>query len=180
MFALLAPFMGFFSAFLPDLIKYFQAKQEFAHDERMRQLDIEAQKFVATVQLDQTIAKGDIDDAVSARSMTPSYGTKLLDAVAGEQGWFLRFIKGALILALALIEVLNGLMRPTVVYYVMGLWGGVKAARFYLYLSASGSHDWATIAAATAAIWDDEDKLIVEYVVGFLFGIRHRLKTVPA
>src|SRR5258708_20786265 len=105
--------------------------------------------------------------------MTPSYGTKLVDAVAGEQGWFLRFIKGALILALALIEVLNGLMRPTVVYYVMGSWGGAKAARFYLYLSASGSHDWATIAAATAAIWHDADKLIVEHTVGLPSAIPH-------
>ena len=182
---MLSLIFGFFSAFLPDVIKLFQQKQEFAHDEKMRDKDIEAAKFTKVADLEQSVATGDVQDAISARQAAPpSYGAQLLDALAGEQGWFLRVIKGLLIWALSCIEVLNGLMRPVVVFYVVGLWGAVKGARFYLYYVAStaaGSHiDWSVLAQATTVMWDAEDAVIVECIIGFLFGIRHRLKTLNA
>lgn len=181
MLALLSPLLGFFSAFLPDVVKYFQQRQEFAHDEAMRRIDLEAQKVAGQIQLDNTLAAGDVQDVISARQSQPNYGAKLLDALTGEQGWVLRFVKGILIWSLSLVEVLNGLMRPLVVYYVMGLWGAVKAARFYLYIhgaAGGGTPDWGLIAEAATTLWGEDDAAIVEYVVGFLFGIRHRLKTI--
>lgn len=183
MFGLLTLLGGFISPFVGDIIKLFQTKQDYAHELAMAQESNRAQRDIADLNAQVDFAKADVADTVSARQAQPSYGARLLDALQGQSGWFMTGIKGALLIALSLVEMLNGLMRPYVVYEVMTAWAVVKAARIYLAYTAinnSGAHDWPTVlsglSSAFLAAWDDHDNLVVDYVVGFLFGSRHRLQ----
>jgi hypothetical protein len=183
MIALLSLISGFLSPFLPDIFKIATTWQDHRHELAMRQLDREIQKELGQIDLQRTLAAGDVQDAISARQMGPTYGLGLLDALSGETGRFMRFIRGSLILALALIEVVNGLVRPGIAYWVMGFWGSVKLARMVLAYQSTvgaGAADWPTalaaLATALAAVWEDHDWILVDYVAGFYFGARHRMK----
>lgn len=184
MMALLSLVTGFLSPFIPDLLKIFRAKQDYAHELAMRQLDREIQKEMGRIDLSKSLSATDVQDAISARQMGPTYGLKLLDALSEETGRFMRFIRGCLISALAFIEVVNGTIRPGIAYWVFGFWGSVKMGKFYLAYSStvgSGAADWqsALVAISTSlvAVWDEHDWILVDYIAGFYFGARHRLKS---
>lgn len=179
MMALLSLLAGFLSPFIPDLIKIFRAKQDYAHELAMRELDRQIQREVGIIDMNKTLAASDVQDAISARQMGPVYGLKLLDALDKEKGWFMKMIKGGLIWALSIIEVMNGLIRPSIAYLVVGLWVALKLSQAYFAYKA-GFDGSALDAAAVAmtTIWSDHDFLMLEYVMGFFFGARHRMKTI--
>jgi len=128
------------------------------------------------------MAEFDVKDSVSARKAQPSYGIKLLDALDASGGWLVHLVKPILVAAFTIVEVANGFMRPYTVYIVVNLWAAVKIGTFWLALSSSGTEfaldiDTANaIAKALIAVWDEHDWIVFDYVLGFLFGSRHKMK----
>lgn len=181
MLAILSPLLGFLSPFVADILKLFQSKLDYAHELAMRDKDIEAARVSGQFTFDTAVAKGDVDDVISAREAAPpSYGTRLLDALDDETGWFARLVKLWLIWSLALVEIANGFIRPWMAYYTFLLYGAVKVARAYLYVvatSGGGQVPPDLVAQAIVGMWSDHDWLLMEYIAGFFLGARHRLKS---
>lgn len=179
MMALLSLVSGFLSPYVPDFFKIFQSKIDYAHEENMADKNLAASKISGQFALDTSLAQGDVQDVISARQAAPpSYGTRLLDALDDETGWFARAVKLWLIWALSIIEIANGMVRPWMAYYTFTLYGAVKIARAYLYYKASASGlDWEIVSQSVITMWDDHDWLLMEYVAGFFLGARHRLKS---
>jgi hypothetical protein len=182
MLAILSLLSGFVSPWIGDLIKLFQKRQDNAHELAMLQESNRSTREIAEIKAQVSLAQADVQDVASARQTQPSYGTQLLNALAGESGWVMKLVKGALIMALAAVEIANGWMRPYVVYLVMSMWASTKAARFWFAYTATiggGAVDLheitSALASAALAIWDDHDFALVDYVCGFLLGSRHKL-----
>lgn len=183
MLGILSLISGFVSPWIGDLFGLLKARQQNAHELLMLKESNKSAREIADLNAQVGMAQAEVDDVRSARSTQQSYGVKLLDAVAKEDGWFMRsVIKPFLIVMLILIEIANGFMRPYAIYTIMTLWASTKVARFYLgyhaIIGAGGTEEEMVkaLAGAVIAIWDDHDWAALDYVLGFLLGSRHKLK----
>jgi hypothetical protein len=178
---------GFIAPFLPDLLGLVRNWQDHKHELEMRRVDAQLQRETRAFDLAQTELRADVEDVVSARAAQPTYGRAILDAMqAGYPGAgrFMRFNYGVVFLLFGLVEFLNALMRPSVVYYMFGLYGAVKAARFWIYLetlpalrfetTADWSQSLGAIAQALTVLWGVEDADLIASICAFLFAARHR------
>ena len=188
MLALIGAILGFLGPIAPALINLFQSREDHSHEQAMQKMNLDSQERIAGLNaqtqitmrdfdFSQQVAKGDIDDVLSARAAQPSYGVQVLDALKdGSGGWFFLAVRGLGLLGFTFIELYNAAVRSNLTYLVVGLWMAVKAARVYLYWLAAGGNMMALAQALTLdSVWGDEDQALVGYVVAFYFGQRHAL-----
>jgi hypothetical protein len=159
---LISAIAGFLSPFIGPVFDHFKAKQNNAHQLAMLKESNNAKRDIAITDAQAKIIQSNVEDSISARKSSPSYGTAILKYLAGETGgWMFRFVKGFAIWSFTLIELLNGLMRPYVIYLVIGM----------LAYSATGN-----VAVAITTVWEEHDYVMVDYTMGFLFGSRYQLQ----
>jgi hypothetical protein len=172
MLGLLSAVAGFVSPFLGPLVDYFKAKQQGELQLAMLKESNNAKRDIAITDAQAKIIRSNVEDSISARKAAPSYGNAILKYLAGETGgWMFRIVKGFAIWSFTLIELLNGLMRPYVIYLVIGMWASVKVAKMMLAYSATGN-----VAVAITTVWEEHDYVMVDYTMGFLFGSRYQLQ----
>ena len=169
---LISAIAGFFSPFIGPVFDHFKAKQNNAHQLAMLKESNNAKRDIAITDAQARVIASNIEDSISARKAAPSYGNAILKYLAGETGgWMFRIVKGFAIWSFTLIELLNGLMRPYVIYLVIGMWASVKVAKMMLAYSATGN-----VAVAITTVWEEHDYVMVDYTMGFLFGSRYQLQ----
>jgi len=100
MLTLLSSLLGLFSSALPDLLKYFQDKQDKAHELDVMKLQMEMQAAGASQRLDEINANADIAET-TALYKTYTTGVHWVDA-------------------------LNGTVRPVIAYSFFILYAFVK------------------------------------------------------
>ena len=168
-----AALIGFLAPFLPDLIGLGRGWLDHrAEMQAMRlRLDHAAQEHQWRLAEIETGAQ--IRDLESARRPHRSYGVKLLSAAADaqESGTVWRWSFNLAFLAFAALDWLISSVRPTVTYYLVALYGAVKAAKMYLVWEITG--DWSRVLTNETA-WTPFDQDVLVMVLAFWFGDRLR------
>ena len=147
MIALIGALLGLVTSALPKAIQYFQTKTDNKHELAVMDKQIERDKFQHEYKIEEINVTADIEEskALEKRAQVTITGVKWIDS---------------------LLALLNGLVRPTVTYYFILLYGAVKGAMFYIALDAMDP------AQAILSIWQPEDKALLAMVLAYWFGQR--------
>ncbi len=149
MIALVGAILGFFGSAVPEIIKYFKVKQDYAHEKEMYQLQVESMKTEHEYKMREVEAEADIreSEALYKASEIKLTGWKVVDGI---------------------IMLYNSSVRPTVTYCFCIFYGLAKFGQYQM-IKASSS------AGATEVIWklfNEEDMALFSTVLAFWFGAR--------
>jgi len=170
---MLAALLGFIAPFLPDLINLGKTKLDQIHEYRMMELTLKGQNQQAAWKMDEVVASGDTRAfEVAHQDTTTSYGVKLLDAGRLPNGglpWYLIPVAWLF----TLVDFLNATIKPGITLWFLGFYLTSKWARVQLAVAALSGGDlndnqiWAN---ALTAVWDQDDKEMLQLIIGFWFG----------
>jgi hypothetical protein len=157
MLTLIGTVLGIFSGLLPEVVKYFNAKQDRAHELAVMNLQMEQQKLGFTQHLEEINTQADIkQEELSIQASTPQslpYTGKWVD-------YFIGF-------ANIMLAIASGLVRPTITYCYFGAYAAVKYAQ-YLMLKV----ETASAAQTIVALWSQDDMAMFATVITFWFSSR--------
>lgn len=165
MLAILTAVFGFAAPFLPELIKLFRFKMEAKQEQDMYRLQIEAQKELGKLRLDEIGIAADISEGIMLHQPMQSFGVQVLDAAkaSGLGGWAI--VPGFYLFAL--LDFIAGMVRPAITYAVVGFYMVVKWAMFDLAVTYSATREQALV-----SVWSGEDWAVVTLVLSYWFGHR--------
>lgn len=168
MLALLSSIFGFAAPFLPQLVQYFRDKADREHEARMFELRMRYAEKEHSWKMEEIEARADIAEMQSLRSPQQSFGVQLLDAGQkwAETSWGKWLITPGFYL-FAILDFVNGMVRPTVTYAITGFYMLVKYGQYEI--AKIGA---ATGAQAAVAIWGEQDFAILTLVLSYFFGAR--------
>lgn len=130
----------------PELLKFFDAKNERAHELALQDKQIEMLKLQQTGKLQEITAQGEAQVAV------------------GQMDAFIAAMKGQMQLTGSkLVDGLNMLVRPLTTYYIMFLWGLKKTAEIVIATQTTGPLD------ALIKTWTDSDQAMLTGILAFWF-----------
>lgn len=160
-----ATVFGFMAPFLPELLKYFNRKQENAHELATMDLRLKHAAAEHTWRMEEIEAKADIAEMQTLRSPQQSFGVQVLDAAKGHG--FSQWIIGPAFYLFVILDWVSGMVRPTVTYAMVAFYMAVK---FALYTSATAAGYTST--AALIGIWGEQDWAVLLLVLSYWFGQR--------
>lgn len=165
MIEIAAAFFGFAAPFLPEIMKYFNRKQDNTHELSVLKMQIEKGNQEHLWKMEEINTQGDISEAVELHKPQSSFGVQLLDAAKGQglSGWALY---PAFYMFCAL-DFISGLVRPGITYAAFAFYVSVKFAE--LQIAKAGS---STLSVAILQVWTSEDRAIVILVLSYWFGNR--------
>jgi hypothetical protein len=107
MLTILSALLGFIGGLAPEVIKYFNAKADKAHELAIMDKQVEAQKALAGQRLEEINVQGDVAESVALykSAETKLTGYKWADAI---------------------IEMYNSGVRPSITYAFLVFYGAVK------------------------------------------------------
>ena len=149
MIALLGGLVGLLGSFIPNVLKYFQTKQDYAHEKDIMKLQMEAQSKLHTERLEEINTEADIEESKALYQSAKIEKTGV--------GW-----------ADALLVLYNGTVRPTITYLFVGLYCTVKLGQVYSMVTVSGT----SILDAIKYTYTETDMGCLLLVLSFWFGQR--------
>lgn len=149
MIALLGGLVGLLGSFIPNVLKYFQTKQDYAHEKDIMKLQMEAQSKLHTERLEEINTEADIEESKALYQSAKIEKTGV--------GW-----------ADALLALYNGTVRPTITYLFVGLYCTVKLGQVYSMVTVSGT----SILDAIKYTYTETDMGCLLLVLSFWFGQR--------
>lgn len=149
MIALLGSLLGFVGGFIPQILKYFQNKQDYAHEIDIMKLQMEAQAQLHTERLEEINAEADINEskALYESAQIEKTGVRWADA---------------------LLAVYNGTVRPTITYLFTGLYVTVKIGQVASMVKGSGT----SVLDAVKYTYTEVDMSCLMLVLSYWFGQR--------
>jgi hypothetical protein len=164
MLEIISALAGFVAPFLPEVVKYFQRRQDNEHELAMLNLQMQRGALEHTYRMEEINAYADLAESVEIHKPTESFGVQLLDAAKGNalSGWALY----PAFYLFALLDFVSGLVRPGITYAAFGFYVSVKWAELSIALQGSG------LSAALLQVWGAEDRAIVLLVLSYWFGHR--------
>lgn len=130
----------------PEVLKFFDAKNERAHELALQDKQIEMLKLQQTGKLQEITAQGEAQVAV------------------GQMDAFIEAVKGQMqITGNKIVDGLNMLVRPLTTYYIVGLWGAKKTAEIFLAARETGALD------ALIRTWTESDQAMLAGILAFWF-----------
>lgn len=148
MLALLGAIFGVISSFLPEVIKYFKAKEDRKHELAVmdRQMQMAAQGHQQ--RLEEINVQADVaqEQLALQASKVDKSGVRWVDA---------------------LLALVTGLVRPTITYSYFALYALVKWA-ILAQIVAQG----ASMSQALASVWTETDMAVYSTIMGFWFSGR--------
>ena len=148
MLSLVGTILGLLGGLLPELLKFFNNKEDHRHEAAMGQLQIDSMKLQGQIKLEEINATADIEEA------------KAIYAQAEQKITGVRWIDG-------LVALYASSVRPTLTYGFFLLYGFVKLSAFITYSEAG----WKWNQVATQ-IWTQEDFAVFSTIMAFWFGSR--------
>lgn len=143
MFTALATILGALTTILPALLRLFEMKSEYAHKERLLELQMEAASRGLEFKMDIEDIRADVREGESLRAHD----------LALDGGKFLNTLRAS--------------VRPVVTYVMFIMFVVVKMAAAYVMIQSG-----VNIPTMLIAIWDGETMAIFGSIVGFWFGSR--------
>ena len=142
MFTLLGSLLGFFTSFLPKVMDYAQDRADKAHELRVMELQIAAQRESHGQRLEEINVEADIREFEALQRSDAPAGVKWIDG-------------------------LRASVRPVITYAFFALFLFVEAAAYVVLL-----RDGAGALEAAGRVWDDQTKALFAAVMSFWFGNR--------
>lgn len=141
--------IGFLGSIVPQIMKFWQQREDRKHELAMYDKQVEAQKILGSQKLEATGIEADIRETEAIlRAAEPKItGVQWVDAI---------------------IQIINGLMRPIVVYLYFLDYLLIKYAT-YLMITKAGTVVWTE---AVSMLWTEFDQAMMGGILGFLFGNR--------
>lgn len=169
MLLILSTVLGFIGPFIPELIKWFNRKQDNAHELAMAGLQMQIVEKQASYRLQEVTLKGNLDADIAETkgiySQPHSFGVQLLDAAhkTNLPMWAIFPV----FWAFALVDLLNASVRPTVTYWVVGFYLFYKWS--LLSIAREATESWQK---AVVANWSENDHAMMMLCLGYFFGQR--------
>lgn len=162
---MLTAIIGFVAPFLPELLKFFNRKQDNLHELEMMKLQMQKGAQEHLWRMEEIVTAADSKEAELLHAPMNSFGVQLLDAAKGHKlsGWALYPV----FYLFSILDFLSGLVRPGITYAAFGFYMAVKWAQLSTSIDDNG-----LLADALLAVWSDEDRAIVILVLSYWFGQR--------
>lgn len=168
MLQLLSAVFGFAAPFLPQLFQFFQRGQDNAHELAMMEMRLKHAAQEHLWRMEEVEAQADIAEMQSLRAPQQSFGVQLLDAAdkyaTGRWG---KFLLTPVFYLFAFLDWINGMVRPSVTFAMVGFYIAFKVALYQSTFSAAGS--WQ---AAMPFVWTENDWAVLVLVLSYYFGAR--------
>jgi hypothetical protein len=130
----------------PEVLKYFDQKNERAHELALQDKQIELAKLTQAGKLQEITAQGEAQVAV------------------GQMDAFVEAMKGQMQLTGSkIVDGLNMLVRPLTTYYIMGMWGLKKTAEIFIAMRSTTALD------ALVGTWTEADQAMLTGILAFWF-----------
>jgi hypothetical protein len=165
MLTIFSTVFGFLAPFLPEVLKYFNRKQDNAHELSVMDLRLKHAAAEHLWKMEEIDAKADIAEAQAIRQPQQSFGVQVLDAAKGHGfgGWLI----GPAFYLFVILDWLCGMVRPTVTYAMVAFYMAVKAA-----LVQSATSAGVSMQAALINVWGEQDWAVLVLVLSYWFGQR--------
>ena len=165
MIELLSALLGFAAPFLPELLKYFNKKQDNAHELAMMDKQAALAEKQAGWRMDELVVNADAAETLELHKSMSSFGVQLLDAAKGHSlsGWALY----PAFYLFAILDFISGFVRPGITYAAFGFYMSVKWAELTIARANNSA-----LSAALLQVWSAEDRAIVILVLSYWFGHR--------
>lgn len=168
MLEILSFITGFLGPAVPQLFKWFERKQEFAHELALMELRLKQGAQEHLWRMEETNARADIAEMQTLRTPQQSFGVQILDAA---KEWVTGTRWGAVVIVpafylFALLDFVTGMVRPVVTYAAFGFYMVYKWTLFQSLSIAQGKE------AAILATWSEQDWAVLLLVLGYYFGQR--------
>lgn len=165
MIEIVSALVGFASPFLPEVLKYYNRKQDNEHELAMMDLRLKQGAAEHTWKMDEINTQSDIAEAIEVHKPMQSFGVQLLDAAKGHglSGWALY----PAFYLFCLMDFLAGMVRPGVTYAAFAFYVSVKWAELTIARAANSG-----LSVALLQVWTSEDRAIVILVLSYWFGNR--------
>jgi hypothetical protein len=151
--------LGFLGPFIPQVLKWFQDKDDKAHEIEMFKLQMQYAQVESQIRVAEFEAQADVQEATALHQPQQSYGVQLLDAANtwAESTWGKFLITPAFYL-FTFLDFVSGMVRP-----------GITVAAFGFYVS----YKWTLVSKlGVQGAWSDTDFDIVLLVLSYWFGHR--------
>ena len=148
MLSIIGTIIGLLGSFLPELLKFFKAKEDHKHEKEMFALQVQLAEKEHQFRVDELNISADIEE------------TKAIYKSAEQKLTGSRIVDG-------LIALYNSSVRPSITYMFMGCYILVKYAQYTIAV-ANGSTKWDII----VKLWNAEDMAAFMTILGFWFGGR--------
>ncbi len=169
--------LGFLAPFVPDLFGIGKQWIDHRQETQMLRLQAELAEKNHAYRLEQLEVEFALADRRSARRSRQSYGVKLLEAAANQDHVW-RWSFNLAFMSFAALDWLISAVRPTVSYWVFGLYGLHKAGQFQLIFGTKDTANSLTARAlevfTTNGFYTAFDQDILFVILGFWFGDRVR------
>lgn len=158
---------GIIGPLLPSALNLFKDWQDRKHELAMLELRIKHASQEHLWKMEEVNATADIEEAKVLHTQQQSFGVQLLDAADkwADSQWGKWVITPAFFLY-AVLDFLNGLVRPAIAYAAFGFYMVYKWSVFELAKASVGSIE------AINTTWTDNDWAVLLMVLGFFFGQR--------
>ncbi len=164
MLALLSAIFGFAAPMLPEVLKFFQRKQDYQQELEVMKLQAQLRQSEHAYKLEEIEASADIAEAVNLRQPQQSFGVQILDA-ANESKWG----KWALVPSFYLFTILDfvsGMVRPVITYAAFVFYALVKWAQLEIAMKHLDFQQ------ALTMVWNENDWAVLTLVLSYWFGHR--------
>jgi len=148
MLAIIGSILGLLGSLLPEVLKFFNNREDHKHEIEMGKLQIESMKMQGQIRLQELEAQADIEE------------TRVLHQSAEQKLTGVRWID-------AIVSLYNSSVRPTLTYAFFALYGYVKFS--VVYTSVSAGANWKVLGPV---IWGSEDFAVFATIMSFWFGGR--------
>lgn len=152
MVALIGSILGFVGGFIPNILKYFQQKQDYAHEIEIMKLQMEAQAQLHTERLEEINTEADVKESEALYNSAKIEKTGV--------GW-----------ADAVLALYNGTVRPTITYIFTLLYTAVKLGQIVSFVE-----EGSTVLNAIEATYTETDMACLMLVLSYWFGQRMSTK----
>ena len=132
--------------FAPELLKFFDRKNERAHELALQDKQIEMLKLQQAGKLQEITAEG-------AQQIATTTAQTFLEAIKGQ----------AQLTGSRIVDGLNMLVRPITTYYILFLWGLKKTAEIIIAIQQTGALD------ALIRTWTPADQAMLMGIISFYF-----------
>lgn len=159
---------GFLGPAVPQIFKWIERKQEYAHELSLMELRLKQGAAEHLWKMEEINANADIAEMQTLRQPQQSFGVQLLDAGKSwveSKRWGAAAIMPVFYL-FALLDFVTGMVRPAVTYAAFGFYMVYKWTLFHSLAIVSGRE------AAVLATWTEQDWAVLLLVLGYYFGQR--------
>lgn len=168
--------LGFIAPFIPDLFSMGKGWMDHKQEMQMMDLRLRHEEKAHEWRLEEVEVAAQLKDISEARKPHKSFGIQLLDKAGDSDGLVWRWSFNIVFLSFAFLDWIISFVRPSVTYYIFGLYGAVKIATMYRLYEITES---ATATLMHEQTWTQFDQDMIMTVLFFWFGdrIRRRAKS---